>query len=108
MYVLILQPYQTRESDILENICIKHGWNSNFPLYMDCVVQSSCAHDKLTRVDLKSTAYLEVWSITYEADLKEPYIQPVWHKAIEEVQWILSLYIEGVFEKVGLANIPSF
>ena len=53
---------------------------------MDCVVQSSCAHDKLTRVDLKSTAYLEVWSITYEADLKEPYIQPVWNKAVKEAQ----------------------
>ena len=38
MYFWILQPNQTREVDFLENICIKHGWNANFPLYMDCVV----------------------------------------------------------------------
>ena len=40
MYFWILQPYKTREVNFLENICIKHGWNANFPLYMDCVVHS--------------------------------------------------------------------
>ena len=39
MYFVILQTDQTVKDQFLDNICIKHGWNANFPLYMDRVVQ---------------------------------------------------------------------
>jgi hypothetical protein len=41
--VLRIGPSWTNgEVDFLESICLRHGWNTNVPFHLDCVIQKTC------------------------------------------------------------------